>query len=85
VNWRAWEKNRHWERQRTWGVRDFQNSGAQQPYHKVKSRYNRQQYIETSPPSHLQHRETGPSHKKGGKLRYLKEQRENRGHGHGKH
>lgn len=39
-NWRGWEKNKHWEKQNTWGVRDLkpqtrskQPSGAVQPRH----------------------------------------------------
>ncbi len=29
-NWRRWDKNRHWERQRTWGVRNYQPRPHQQ-------------------------------------------------------
>ncbi len=52
-NWRGWQRNRYWERQRTWGVRDYHPIPARQ---RQEFRYQRQQQYERRPEV-VQHRQ----------------------------
>ena len=45
-DWRSWEKTKHWERQRTWGVQNYQPRPQQQ---RQELRQQRQQQYEQRP------------------------------------
>jgi len=64
-NWRGWEKNKHWEKQNTWGVQDLKpRTRTQQPSQAVqpKSQQVRSQVREVAKPqqSRQQSREIKP-------------------------
>jgi hypothetical protein len=71
-NWNNWEKNRHWEKQNTWGVQGLNpRTRSQQPYQKVQPKsHGNQQYRESAQPQHSrpqsqakpQYREVQPQH-----------------------
>jgi hypothetical protein len=67
-NWSNWEKNRHWEKQNTWGVQGLKpQTRSHQPYQEAQSKsHGKQQYREAPQPQQSrpqsqgkpQHRET---------------------------
>ncbi len=61
-NWRGWEKNRHWEKQQTWGVQGLQpRMRSPQPSRGVQPRQSRPQLREDRPErSQQQYREGQP-------------------------
>lgn len=49
-NWRGWEKNRHWEKQQTWGVQGLQpRTRSPQPSRGMQPRQSRPQLREGRP------------------------------------
>ena len=62
-NWRGWEKNRHWEKQQTWGVKGLkpqvqskQPSHAVQPQPKSQVKPQSRPQLKEVKPEHLQQR-----------------------------
>ncbi len=53
-NWRSWHSDRHWDRQRTWGVQDYR---PRSPLQRQELRYERREHHEQRPefqqPQHL--------------------------------
>jgi hypothetical protein len=45
-NWKTWNDNRHWEREKTWGIRNYQPRTQQQRY---DLRYQRQKQYQQRP------------------------------------
>ncbi len=70
-NWNGWEKNRHWEKQQKWGVKELQmRPQTRQPFHEVQSRQ-----------PHPNSRDVSPRHpKKNGKHDKNQKHQENQGH-----
>jgi hypothetical protein len=61
-NWKGWEKNRHWEKQHTWGVQGLQpRKQSSQPSREVKP----QQPVAQPRPVQPQHREAAPQSREG--------------------
>jgi hypothetical protein len=52
-NWKTWQSNRHWERQRTWGVQNYQPRPQQQ---RQQLRQQRQQQYQQRPEVQKQRR-----------------------------
>jgi hypothetical protein len=66
-NWRGWEKNRHWEKQQTWGVQGLQpRARSPQPSRGMQPRQSRPQVREGRPERPQQpYREGGPQYREG--------------------
>ena len=56
-NWSKWEKDKHWEKQNTWGVRDFKPQQNSQGQHKEEQKQHQ---------SHSQYEKSDKSDKKKG-------------------
>jgi len=60
-NWRGWHKNRHWEKQQTWGVQDLQlRTRSQRPFQEVQPRHSQPQYKKVKPQQH--YKKAKPQH-----------------------
>lgn len=62
-NWKIWQKNRHWEKQQTWGVKGLKpRTRSQQPSREVQPQQSRSQLKEDQP-QHSQQQQG--NHKRG--------------------
>jgi len=60
-NWKDWQKNRHWEKQQTWGVQGLKpRAQSQQPSREVRPQQPRPQLNEVKAERSQQHQEEGP-------------------------
>ena len=68
-NWKGWQKNRHWEKQQTWGVQGLQHrTQSQQPSREAQPRQSRPQLKEAKPErSQPKHQEAGPQSREAAK------------------
>jgi len=74
-NWRGWKKDRHWEKEHTWGVEGLQpRVRSQKPSREAqKQRQPRSSVREGRPERPQQHRETGPKKRKAEKPKQREE------------
>jgi len=59
-NWRGWERNRHWEKQQTWGVQGLQPRPRTQPSREVQMRHEQQPRPQAVEPRREPRRESTP-------------------------
>jgi hypothetical protein len=60
-NWKGWKKERHWEKEQTWGVQGLQpRTRAQKPSRKAQQPRQSRSSGEGRPERLQQHREAGP-------------------------
>ena len=71
-NWRGWQKNKHWEKQQTWGVQGLQlKQQSQQPAQEMQ-------------PQEMQPRQSQPQHKEAGPQHPQKQEKQGKSHHQGK-
>jgi hypothetical protein len=59
-NWRSWKKDRHWEKEHTWGVKGLQARTPSPNRSREEQRHSRSQERDMRPERSPQHREAGP-------------------------
>ena len=75
-NWQSWEKNRHWEKQQTWGVQGLKpRTQSQQPPRTVQPQQSRPQ-LKGGNPAQSQSQEGGPQ-SRGGQPQHSQQQQGN--------
>ena len=77
-NWQDWEKNRYWEKQQSWGVRNFQEKQGR-PQVKEVGPKPQPQYREAGPKRQPQYREAAPQSQKMVKPQHQQSQKGHQG------
>ena len=72
-NWRDWEKNKHWEKQQSWGVKDLPPRHFRPQVKEVKQK--RSQVKEVQQKRSQQHRKADTQSRKTGKPQHSKQQK----------